>query len=223
MAEPVRPLGTVAGDPDWMRSTAGLARQWSRYTEKDVRKLVGYMDDLRAHDWPSLLGGDPDWPRFCRDVLNHDPLFLAEMEQGVRALDGQGHAGPVTEEQAHAAASAARVLAAAKATTGEVLPADGTVHPGNASQFASLSQAGRAKENGVSKRTQEKLDALARKAPEKLEEVQAGKKSTHRACVEAGIVKEPTPLDLLRRAWAKASEAERLAFLTWTAREEGKS
>jgi hypothetical protein len=89
-------------------------------------------------------------------------------------------------------ARAARIAAAALGTTGEVLPSDGSVHPGNASQFANHTQERRSLMNGVSKRTQEKLDALARRFPALHEKVKAGRMSCHAAAVEAGIVKVPT-------------------------------
>ena len=42
--------------------------------------------------------------------------------------------------------------------------------------------------------------------------------SVRQAAIAAGIVKVLTPLDLLNRAWAKASEEERQAF--WAAKAE---
>ena len=77
------------------------------------------------------------------------------------------------------------------------------------------SQSMRAESNGISPRQQRKLDALARRAPALLEEVRRGEKSTHRACLEAGIVKPPTPLDLFKRAWAKLSKRERAQGRKW--------
>jgi protein gp37 len=68
-----------------MRSTIDLARTWSVHTERDVRQLVGYLRDLRAHDWRASISGADDWPRFCREVLGHDPAFLAEVEEAVAA------------------------------------------------------------------------------------------------------------------------------------------
>ena len=38
--------------------------------------------------------------------------------------------------------------------------------------------------------------------------------SVRAAAIEAGIVKVPTALDLLKRAWAKATDQERAAFVT---------
>jgi hypothetical protein len=70
------------------------------------------------------------------------------------------------------------------ATTGKVL-AEG--RPAKIAQIAQFDQAARANKSGTSRRTQQKLDALARKRPDLLKEVQAGEKSTHAGCVEAGI------------------------------------
>jgi hypothetical protein len=55
---------------------------------------------------------------------------------------------------------------------------------------------------------------IARDRPDILEEMKAGKyKSVRAAAKAAGIIKETTPLDLLNRAWAKASADERQQFL----------
>jgi hypothetical protein len=40
-------------------------------------------------------------------------------------------------------------------------------------------------------------------------------KSARAAGIAAGILKVPTPLDLLRRAWDKASKRERESFIEW--------
>lgn len=61
----------------------------------------------------------------------------------------------------------------------------------------------RAKENGVSKRTQEELDRLVRDRPDLLERVQQGEVSAHRAAVEAGIIRIPTALEVAQKAVAK--------------------
>jgi hypothetical protein len=54
---------------------------------------------------------------------------------------------------------------------------------------------------------------LKRDRPDIAAQVEQGKfRSIRAAALEAGIIKEPTPLQLLRRAWAKASPAERRQF-----------
>ena len=86
--------------------------------------------------------------------------------------------------------TALRIEAAAGATTGEVLAAVGFVAERQKGRQIRdpRSQATRAKENGVSTYTQRKLDALARKRPDLLDEVRAGRLSAHRAALEAGII-----------------------------------
>ena len=57
---------------------------------------------------------------------------------------------------------------------------------------------------------------LARDAPEVLEQLRAGEfKSVRAAAKAAGIVKEPTRLEILKKTWTKADADERLRFLEW--------
>jgi hypothetical protein len=75
----------------------------------------------------------------------------------------------------------------------------------------------RERQNDISERQQAQLDALAKKAPKLLEKVQAGELSCHRACVEAGIVKVPTPLEQAQRlaeAISLSPSYYRLFFVT---------
>jgi hypothetical protein len=90
----------------------------------------------------------------------------------------------------------ANVPEAAQKTTGEILPADGSVNQHNIEEASKICapQSQRAKESGISHYTQRKLDWLARKAPEQLQRVQNGEVSVHRACIQAGHIKEVTPL-----------------------------
>ena len=54
---------------------------------------------------------------------------------------------------------------------------------------------------------------LQRDAPEFLAAFNRGDfKSIHAAAIAAGIIEPPTQLELLQKAWAKATEAERAAF-----------
>jgi hypothetical protein len=78
-----------------------------------------------------------------------------------------------------------RVVEAAAATTGEVLPK----HSHADVQIAHQGAKSRARDAGTSLRTQRKLDALARRAPELLEAVRAGRMSATAACIAAGIEK----------------------------------
>ncbi len=56
---------------------------------------------------------------------------------------------------------------------------------------------------------------LRKDRPDLLERVEAGEISAHAAAVEAGFRKLPTPIDLLKRSWAKASKQDKEAFMNW--------
>lgn len=58
---------------------------------------------------------------------------------------------------------------------------------------------------------------IARDNPAVLEEMKTGKYPSVRAAAKAaGILKEASALDLLKRTWSKASAEERKAFVVWT-------
>jgi hypothetical protein len=61
---------------------------------------------------------------------------------------------------------------------------------------------------------------IARDRPDVLERMKAGEfPSVRAAAIAAGIVKVPTPLDVLKRAWAKAGKRERDDFMGWVSEE----
>jgi hypothetical protein len=108
---------------------------------------------------------------------------------------------------------------AAENTTGDVLP-EGRPAAERTKLVRSLGE--RATSNGVSKAQQQKLDALARRAPALLEQVKAGELSTHRACIQAGIVKVPSPLDKAKKAFTMLNKAQRQQFERWMQEQAGK-
>lgn len=57
------------------------------------------------------------------------------------------------------------------------------------------------------------LSRLAKESPELYDRVKAGELSANAAAIQAGWRKKPSPLDLLRSAWRKASRSERETFL----------
>jgi hypothetical protein len=124
------------------------------------------------------------------------------------------------------AGQAARIVAAAERTTGEVQARGGDRKSPEARSTGNLPvdpQPIRAAEAGVGERTQRKLDALARSRPDLLAEVRAGRRSAHAASLEAGIVKPPDALKQLCKWWSVANEEQRAAFEDYIAawRREG--
>jgi len=107
------------------------------------------------------------------------------------------------DESRKIAAASQRTAEAAKATNGEVLPP----HRPDAevAKLATSSQSARADGTGISVAQQKKLDKLAREAPTLLKQVQDGTLSCHKACIEAGIVKVPTPDEKAVAAFRKSA------------------
>ncbi len=95
----------------------------------------------------------------------------------------------------------------ATATTGQVLPV-GRLDDNVIAKLAITTQADRSAGNGISVAQQKKLDKLAREAPNLLRQVQAGERSCHSACIEAGFVKVDTPDEKALKALCKADNPD---------------
>jgi hypothetical protein len=180
------------------------AKSRRRDLNNDVIGLQKLIVKLEKHDAWRPLG----FASF--NLLCHYELELSDEEVDLIRKAPRGRAlGEVLRTCGE------RQQGAAARTTGEVLPSDGTVHPGNAAEFRHHTQTARAEANGISRAQQQKLDALATRAPELHAKVKAGEMSTHRACVEAGIVKAPTPLESAQRAFDRLTSTEQQEFLEW--------
>lgn len=215
----VTPKGTNPGSREWLESTAKLARSWSDRSERDVRQLVAYLHDLRQHDWAALIGGEKDWSKLCREVIGHDPDFLAEMEAGVRILESLGHSGPVSEQQARRAQQLAAdpgVKPLADGPTGRPKGSKNKEDPAGENNSA----IGTIKPRGTNS-AETIIRRLKRDAPEVAQALARGEyKSARAAGIAAGIVNVPSALDLLKRAWAKATKKQKDTFVDWI-NEEG--
>lgn len=111
-----------------------------------------------------------------------------------------------------------RVMNAARGTTGEALQPERDGQSGKYKPMSNLdigTQASKAKQSGVSRYTQHKLDHVARSRPDLLEQVQTGQLSAHKAYKIAKDIGEPAPLDHLRKWWGKATNEEKIQFLNW--------
>ena len=74
----------------------------------------------------------------------------------------------------------------------------------------------RAQENGISQRSQSRLDYVASYAPELLPAIQDGSLPIKRAYLQAKGQTPETPLITLHRVWRKLSQEDRLRFLQET-------
>jgi hypothetical protein len=162
---------------------------------------------LRLHsEWSLASATAESWKNEVRRVKResvHEMLGFASFDAYLRAVIGEDEKGAAQRFEA-----------------------DPGVKPGNPTgsnqhkkvelpTVGNSTQAQRAKENGVSRQTQIWLDRLARDRPDLLERVNVGELKPKTAARLAGIVRVPTPLALLKRAWEKAGKAERAAFMSW--------
>jgi hypothetical protein len=65
---------------EWMEATINLTGKSSTSAEKDVRQLVPYIRDIRAHDWRTFIGGRDDWDEFCRSMIGYPAAYLRLLE-----------------------------------------------------------------------------------------------------------------------------------------------
>ncbi len=82
-------------------------------------------------------------------------------------------------------------------------------------KFSDATQVSRAESNGVSDRTQRKLDRLAKDRPDLLQRVKAKELSVQAAAIEAGIIKPLSVLDAVKRNIEKLSSVDLLALKIW--------
>jgi len=186
--------------------------------ETDLRKAFEYLDDLRTHEaWKYLR--EPDMERLVENRCRVTPAFVEQLRSGYASLIAAGHTGKVTATQAAAAAFAEDSTKTVRQVAAEVGCSVGTAHAAKVfSETDSLPKklntvTHESESTGLSTATIYRQRRLKADHPELWAEVEAGTKSTHAAAIAAGIVKVPSVLDQLRKLWAKASEADRVAFL----------
>jgi hypothetical protein len=178
MAGLVTPEVMIPGSPRDIAASVTLARRYARHVEQDARPLVRMCRDLHeVQAWESYFeDGEKSWERLCREALGYEPEFLAEIEQGVKILEQEGHVGDIPGTMA----------VQARARQAVRLVEHGGVGRGRnrGDSITSIS-----KERGTS--ADYLASRIARDRPEVLERMKAGEFSSVRAAArEAGLVKE---------------------------------
>jgi hypothetical protein len=126
--------------------------------------------------------------------------------------------GEITREEGaeQLTARARGQQAAGDKDTGKVWPVG---RPKKLPESGNLPQRKRAEKNGVSRDTQQKLDRLAQDFPALLDKVKRGKLSVNAAAIQAGFVRKPTSLEVIKRHWKRLAAAERRAFVVFLQQE----
>jgi len=191
-------LQAPKGSQPWARAVRYQLQCLARQSKTSVRDFQTYLKLLEDHLGYQQLDDDQGYPFATLSAfavaqipfgLGYDPEIVLHIQEETRDM-------LLTEK--------------VQELQGQPRPKRG--RPIKIAKFANLSQQQRAEQNGVSHYTQKKLDYLAGHDPDLLREVQQGTLSTHAAYQRAKGKAPETPLSELRRAWNKASDAERIQF-----------
>lgn len=203
----VAPKITIPGSPEWMKWRIGGARQGAVNIASDSRPFINAARDLQEHRaWEIYFDDEPKtWERFCREILNTEPEFVALIDEGVRVLEHREYEGPITKEMAIAAA----------AEKAPELPR----HGGDRKVVAVKQGANSTLKRG-STDAQYLTARIKRDRPDILEKMKAGEyKSVRAAARDAGIVKELSTIDKMQRLWRKLGADEQEQFLVWVSKQ----
>lgn len=205
--EIVRPLWALPDDE------VPIAEQRRRLTKFHAAKELADRDCQTVVELCSLWKDKglyqhfaATWDAFCLEVLAIDPAWVDRLCAGFRLLRADGTTGMVPAQTALSRAE--QVRQAAIATTQETAPGK----QGERTDLCNLHKftaEKRASEYGVSRRTQIKLDRLARDFPTLHTQVIKGELSTHAAAKAAGIVKDVPLVQQAVRLAARLTPDER--------------
>lgn len=190
-----RPLVDPEKNPAlWLEIVACEARDGAGMARYNATGVLEAARDLKAR--PDLWGGR-DWPTLCREVIREDrPGWIDFIVANESAIRGLSHAEAV---KLHAQQAAMEAVEARPAKGGRPKKGSGPLPsvPKGSESAARLAA------------------RIARDAPQVHERMKAGEfRSVRAAAREAGIVRDPTGLELLRKAWKRATPDERAAFLS---------
>ena len=185
-----------------------LASSSADWTERDARYLIDKVDQLlQARTWPKRLEGKPKtWERFCADVLGYEAQYIENVGEDIAILERQGIQDP-TPEEAHTA----YVQELAK-TEREAMTRKQAGQQGGRGHKKAVVQNNSFR--GGSTNAPYLTRRIKRDRPDIAERMIAGEfTSVRAAAIGAGIIKQPTGLEQLRRAWNRATDEEKRAFL----------
>lgn len=176
---------------------------------------IEYADKMREVKYPVELiwpeGWDGERKNPFHSYKEYEDVFLRPILIDIAALREllrKHNVGELTTEEAYKEAASIGLVVNADVKQGQRTDITSR-NPGSESQST------RAASNGVHPDTQRKLDRLARDRPDLLDKVISGEMKVNRAAIEAGIVKQPSNLDLAKKYFARLSKVEQNEFFSW--------
>lgn len=197
----------VEGTDEWALDVARWCRRVLKTVKGDCSKVTRNLPALRK--WCECHS--TEWDQFCRDRLEIDPGFLAEIERGVQILRGSGDTKPVTQARALKTAQAAQAADAApplpthtESAKKQPRTESGKMMPKTSKETVSSNSTNGSRGNDYLSRR------IKRDAPEVFERMKAGEfRSVAAAAREAGIKKAPDMLGIALKSVAKLTYSQR--------------
>jgi hypothetical protein len=200
MAEVIIPTVCDPTTDESLDCLIDLAKTSADWTKRKAGYFLNKIDKiLAAGVWKRRLGNGPKtWERFCRDALGFEAEFVEIIRRGVAILQTEDCS--IAEAETAYQTRVLRTRSEAGAMGGK----------GNkAADDVSSFEHGNSREYLASRIKRDRPDVFA--------DLEAGKyPSVRQAAIAAGIVKVPTTLQVLTKAWGKATPEERRAFLKAT-------
>src|SRR6266540_3444173 len=89
--ESVEPVAADSQSEESLDALVKLATASANWTERDARYLVDKIEQLeKAGTWPTRIGGQKDWGRFCREILGYEANYIEKIREGLEILEDRG-------------------------------------------------------------------------------------------------------------------------------------
>lgn len=210
-------------------SLIGLAKSWLESTERPAKQVFGYLGRIRNHVlWKRKYeSGNNTWEEFCEDCLGRPAEYFEWVRIGIECADGTvsvkeaAQLGKVELNRRQEAAKLAEEIRKKKAEEPSLSQSEIGEMFGVSQQRVSQVTSERdessislvtvqqeCKATGKSKQTIDRQRKLLKVRPDLYDKVVAGSKTLNAACVAAGIVKNPGPLEKILKLLPKLSKDE---------------
>lgn len=210
--EVLRNPKSVPGTPEWFDFVFRYVRNTIKVATGECDQLASYLRDLRPYVTEKL---GREWEDFCRAELDAEPEWLATIERGVSILKGEGHVGPITQEQAVLAGHGGKREGAGRPATARQteISASAVSHTDAVRNHVGINQVDRINLNSTEPKggtSSGYLRArLARDNPDVLSALDRGEFASVRAAARAaGIVKPIDPVAAAHKALAKLTDEQ---------------
>ena len=188
-------LKAEKGSLVWARGVARKIRFEAKKLDSEVDVVQGWIEVAAEHEVWRLLG-----------YVSLDSFLVSEADISQSVID--------------AICRAKKGTTVKEAIENPLPPADQNEHPRNPAGRKGKESADDVSRLGHGNSADYLLRRMARDAPGVLNAYAEGEyPSVRQAAIAAGIVRVPTPVDIIKREWGKATEEQRREVMEWITQE----